>query len=266
MSRLLTGVAVIAICLSLLAGRAASARPQAQSKAPTAWVGITGWGNVTLGKGFVEHRTVRCTAASCPSARYPIHARRIVMIARPYKGWKFTGWHGACKDMTPKCVARKRNARVGATFIPVDPGWTSDHPLGIGVTTTIGDGYRVRVNSVLPNPQLSPAAPSGKAYFAVNVTLAYTGGGEGNVGSLVWFAVTNDGGGQFGPTHSITAAGDPPYATPEPTLDYQDPLEPGHSTTGYVCWTVGAGEVSHINELAVQRSAPPFRATWFTLR
>jgi hypothetical protein len=95
MSRLFTGVAVIAICLSLLAGRAASARPQAQSRAGTTWVGITGWGNVTLGKGFVEHRTVRCAAASCPSERFPIRARRIVMIARPYKGWKLTGWQGA---------------------------------------------------------------------------------------------------------------------------------------------------------------------------
>lgn len=75
-ARLLTGVAVIAMCLSLLAGRAASARTQAQTKAGSALVGITGWGNVTLGKGFAEHRTVRCTASSCPSERYPIHARR----------------------------------------------------------------------------------------------------------------------------------------------------------------------------------------------
>ena len=70
----------------------------------------------------------------------------------------------------------------------------------------------------------------------------------------------------YGPSHSVTAAGDPPYATPQPSLGYHHPLYPGNSTTGYVCWTVGASEVSSINELAVEASMPPFRAGWFTLR
>jgi hypothetical protein len=266
MSQLLTGVAVIAMCLSLFAGRAASARPQAQSRAATASVGITGWGNVTLGKGFVQHRTVRCTASSCPSERYPINARRIVMIARPYKGWKFTGWHGACKGTSPKCVldVRKRNARVGATFVAVGPGWTYQHPIRLGTTAGIGGGYQVRVNSILPNPQLSPAAPPGEAYFAANVTLTYTGPGEGDVGSIIWLTVAHQGDGFS--SHSITAAGDPPYAAQQPTLDYHHPLSPGHSTPGYICWRVGANEATGIDEIAVTRSTLPYRDTFFTLR
>lgn len=265
-SRLLTGVAVIAMCLSLLAGRAASARPQAQSKARAASVGITGWGNVTLVKGFVQHRTVRCTAASCPSERYLIRARRIVMIARPYKGWKLTGWHGACKGTKSECVLNvgKRNARVAATFIPVAPGWTYEHPVRLGTTASIGGGFRVRVNSVLPNPQLSPAAPPGEEYFAANVTLTYTGPGEGDVGSIVWLTVAHQGDGFS--SHSITAAGDPPYAAQQPTLDYHHPLSPGHSTTGYLCWRVAASEVPGIDEIAADSSSLPLRRAFFELR
>jgi hypothetical protein len=265
-SLLLTGVAVIAMCLSLLAGRAASAGPQAQSRAGTASVAITGWGNVTLAKGFVERRTVRCTAASCPSERYPIHARRIVLVARPYKGWKLTGWQGGCKGASSKCVidVRKRKARVAATFIPVGPGWTYEHPVQLGTAADIGGGYHVQVNSVLPNPQLSPAAPSGEEYFAANVTLTYTGPGQGAVGSIVWVTVAHHGDGFS--SHSITAAGDPPYAAQQPALDYHDPLYRGHSTTGYICWRVGAGEVPYIDELAVTRSTLPYRDTFFALR
>jgi hypothetical protein len=266
MSRLLTGVAVIAICLSLLAGRAASARPQAQSRAGTTWVGITGWGNVTLGKGFVEHRTVRCAAASCPSERFPIRARRIVMIARPYKGWKLTGWQGACKGTSPECVVnvRKRNARVAATFIPVGPGWTYEHPVQLGTTAGIGGGYQVRANSILPNPQQSPAAPPGEEYFAANVTVTYTGPGEGDVGSILWVTLAHQGDGYS--SHSITAAGDPPYAAQQPTLDYHHPLLSGHSTTGYICWRVQTGESPYIDELAAARSTPPYRDTFLALR
>ena len=158
----------------------------------------------------------------------------------------------------------KRNARVAATFIPVGPGWTYEHPVRLGSTASIGGGYQVRVNSVLPNPQLSPAPPPGEAYFAANVTLTYAGRGEGDVGSIVWYTVAHQGDGfSF---HSITAAGDPPYAAQQPTLDYRHPLDPGQSTTGYICWRVGTSEVPGINELSVRRSTPPLRETFFTLR
>jgi hypothetical protein len=120
------------------------------------------------------------------------------------------------------------------------------------------------VNSVLPNPQLSPAAPPGEAYFAANVTLTYTGPGEGDVGSIVWLTVAHQGDGFS--SHSITAAGDSPYGAQQPTLDYHHPLSPGHSTTGYICWRVGAGEVPYIDELAAARSTPPYRESFFTLR
>jgi hypothetical protein len=275
MSRLLTGAAVIAMSLFLLAGVAASARSLAQSNAGSASIGITGWGNVTLSKGLGKHRTVRCIAASCPAERYPIHGRHIVLIETPYKGWKFTGWHDACTGTNRACVinlARLRtNARrkVNATFVPVGPGWTPAKPIPRGATANIGHGYQVRVNSVLPNVQLSPAAPAGKAYFAANVTVSYTGtrtSDQGNVGSIVWTAMDDNGEGSYGPSYSVTSAGDPPYPAPQPTLDDHHPLYPGHSTTGYVCWTVDSSEVARIDELGVSVSTPLPRATWFALR
>jgi hypothetical protein len=269
MSRLLTGVAVIAMSLSLLAGVAASARPRAQLHASTASIVIAGWGNVTLSKGLGEHRTFRCTDYSCSANGYRIHGSRIALIARPYKGWKFTGWNGACRGASPKCaihVVPKRHVRADASFVPIAPGWRSNNPIRLGTTASIGDGYQVRVNSVLPNPQLSPSAPPGEAYFAANVTLTYTGPGEGDAGSILWVTIAHHKDGGIS-SHSITAAGDPPYAAQQPPLDYHHPLDPGHSTTGYICWRVGASEATSIDELVVSSaSGPPFRETWFTLR
>jgi hypothetical protein len=249
----LAGIAVIAVGLSPPAGAAAA------SPAQHASIQITGWGNVTLGQ-----RTIRCTAATCLARGYAVPGSRLVLVERPYKGWRFAGWRGACAGPRPKCAIRSaRRVRVNARFVPVAAGLTPEHPIPLGTTASIGGGYRVRVNSVLPDAQLSPAAPAGEAYLAANVTLSYTGHGEGDVGSLVWETVTNYGGGSYGPSHSVTAFGDPPYPAPQPPLDYLHPLLQGRSTTGYVCWTVEEGEEAGIDELLL---AVFPHTTWFALR
>lgn len=257
MSRLLIGLAVAVLTLSLLAG-AADARSRAQSHAGIASLTITGWGNVMLGEHPGTQRTVRCSGW-CPGERYPIHARRLVLVERPHAGWKFVRWQGTCQGVTATCVidaSRKRHIRVAATFVAVGAGWTQAHPIPLGATAGIGNGFRVRVNSVLPDPQLSPPAPSGEEYFAANVTLTYTGHAEGEVGSLVWSAAG----------YPVTAAGDPPYAAPQPTLDYLRPLSPGRSATGYICWRVLASQASGLHEFSVGTFQPAYRATWFALR
>jgi hypothetical protein len=253
----LIGLAVVALSLSLFAG-AADARSRTQSGAGVASLTVTGWGNVTLAEELGPHRTLRCTGW-CPGERYSIHARRVVLVERPYPGWKFVRWQGACRSTSAKCVidaSRKRHIRVAATFVAVGAGWTQAHPIPLGTTASIGSGFRVRVNSALVDPQLSPPAPAGEEYVAANVTVTYTGPSEGDVGGIVWTASG----------YTVTAAGDPPYAAPQPALDYLQPLLPGQSTTGYICWRVVANQVSGLGEFSVGAFQLPYRATWFALR
>lgn len=255
-------------------GAATGARSQ-QPGAGTATLQITGWGSVRLAEGLVGPRTVGCAGAVCPASGYRIHGPRIVLTETPYPGWSFAGWRGACSGRTPECVidvARhakahgRRNAEVGATFVAVAAGLTPDRPVPLGTTAAVGDGFEVRVNSVIPDLQLSPAAPPGQAYFAANVTLTDAGSRAGDIGSIDWVAFTRAANGALGWAYVVTAAGEPPAPAPEPRLDYSHPLQPGRSTTGYVCWTVDAHDAPGIDELGVESSAPPSRTTWFALR
>lgn len=69
-------------------------------------VEVKGRGRVTSSPAGVS-----CTRASC---RARVAAVAVELSARPVRGWKFTGWTGAC-GRTSVCTVRK-SARVGATF------------------------------------------------------------------------------------------------------------------------------------------------------
>jgi hypothetical protein len=69
-------------------------------------VKVSGRGRVTSSPAGVS-----CARASC---RTRIAALAIKLTAKPVRGWKFTGWTGACRG-TAACTVR-RSASVGATF------------------------------------------------------------------------------------------------------------------------------------------------------
>ena len=163
-------VALLIASLALL-GAAAGARSQPRSFSGSVWVGITGWGSVKVTRGAIGHPTAGCTGPSCRPANYLLKRARVVLVATPYKGWKFGGWRRACrKTKKPTCVLDASRApkdsfgehsvRAAARFIPVAPGLTSAHPIPLGTAADIGDGFVARVNSANADVQLStpPAA------------------------------------------------------------------------------------------------------------
>lgn len=120
----------------------------------------------------MEHGPFKCLSVFCSTRdRLRLHRSPVVLVETPYKGWKFTGWWGACKSKAPKCVINvahihpnadgQRNIHLGARYIPVAAGFTRGHPIPLGTTASIGDSLRLRVNSVVQNVPLSPAPPAG---------------------------------------------------------------------------------------------------------
>jgi hypothetical protein len=161
-----------------------------------------------------------------------------VLVERPYKGWKFVGWHGACKSTKRKCVLSdtRRNVQVGAKFIAVGAGLTRAHPLPIGTSALVGDGLVVKVTSANANVQLSPAAAAGDEYYDAYVTVTNTGNGQGESIDYDYAAV--------GSHHATYQADSCPSQGPRPALDLSSGLSPGQSTSGYICWQIAASDAS----------------------
>jgi hypothetical protein len=260
--------ALLIASLALLSA-AAAARSQPESFNGYVKVGIKGWGSVKASRGVLGHPTIKCTNATCPVQDALLNSRRVVLIEKPYKGWKFTGWHGACKSKKPKCVVDashvhknaygQRNVQVGAKFIPVAPGLTPGHPLPLGTAADIGQGLVVRVNSATANVQLSPAPPAGAEYFDANVTVTYTGGGSQDPNYYGFDAI----GSHKTPYTNVTGEGCG-YPGPQPALDVNAPLYSGQSTSGYICWTIAANDASSL-ELYFGPGAPASGTIWFAL-
>jgi hypothetical protein len=261
--------AVLALTLALLAAAAAaSSQPQAHNG--EVWVGLKGWGSVKLGKGALEHRTVRCTRQSCPAVNYLTRGSRVVISETPSEGWKFTHWHGACKGKRPRCtidVARvrpnaygERHVHVSATFIPVARGITRDHPIPVRTDANVGEGWRVRVNSVTPSTQLVPAPPAGEDYFAANVTIGFFGGASSTPENyLTWQAIGSH------RTPYNPGSNPCPYPGPQPPLDMYDPVPSGQSVSGYVCWQIAANDASSLELFFGSGSLNYPGTTWFAL-
>jgi hypothetical protein len=264
--------AVIVTSSLALLGAAAGARSQAQSFNGSVWIGIKGWGSVKATKGAVAHPTARCTDASCGAADFLLKRSRVVLSAKPYKGWKFTGWRRACKKTKkPTCVldashGRKdifggRSIRAAATFVPVAVGLTRGRPIPMGTAASIIDRFVVRVDSANANVQLGTPPPAGTEYFAANLTATNTGSRLSNL-SLAW------GGPHAAGSHARYYNQNDhecPDPGPQPPLDTYDPFEPGESRTGYLCWTIATNDASSL-ELFFGSGTLDFpRTTWFAL-
>ena len=264
--------AVVLISSLALLGAGAGARSQAQSFNGSVWIGIKGWGSVKATKGAVGHPTARCTDASCRADNFLLKRPRVVLSAKPYKGWKFTGWRRACKKTKkPTCVldashGRKdifggRSIRAAAKFVPVAVGLTRGHPIPLGTAANVIVRFVVRVNSANANVQLGTPPPAGAEYFEANVTATNTGSQLSNL-SLVW------GGPHAAGSHARYYNQDDHECAdpgPQPPLDTYDPFEPGESRTGYLCWTIAANDASSL-ELFFGSGTLDFpRTTWFAL-
>src|SRR5262249_27058179 len=158
---------------------------------------------------------------------YLAHRSRAILTEKPYAGWQFKRWQGACKSRRPRCTINialtrpnafgERRIHVSATFIPVAQGITRDNPIPLRTTASVGRGWRVRVNSVEPNTQLSPPAQNGAEYFAANVTATYLGGGSASPeNDLIWQTI--------GSHHTPYNPGSSPCPNlgPPPPLDTYD--------------------------------------------
>ncbi len=262
-------IAVVLGLVSLaLLGAAASARSQPQSFRGYVFVKFNGWGSVKPSKGLFGHSTLRCTNAKCPATAALLHRRRVVLVAKPYKGWKLTGWWGPCKNRKPKCVIDaaheprnrfgEREIHVGVKFIPVGRGLTRANPIPLGTAADTPDKFVVRVNSVSSDVQLSPPAPAGSEYFDANVTVTYTGRGLQNPGL--------DGLSAVGSHNHYDDENNPcPDPGPQLPLDFHDPLHSGESRTGYFCWTIAASDAGSL-EFRVGSGRLDFPGTtWFAL-
>lgn len=272
----LRGAIVCALVSCVAAGTAlaAGAGPHGSIR-----IGVRGWGSVVLGSGFLaKHHEIRCARASCPAWAYSPSGfssagLRAVATAHPTKGWKFAHWRGACTGKKPKCnlnlqhvrpdAEGYRHARLTATFVPAIPGVSRSWPVPLGreAKTDPKVGYRLRINSVTANANLSPAAPAGTEYVAANITATYVGGGAPSSDSLVYLADYRL---ILSGSHNVAyAAGWSrcPNDGPAPHLSASG-FDSGQSATGNVCWTVAANDASSL----VLYFAGHDYNTWFALR
>jgi hypothetical protein len=266
--RRLAGAVLLLTLVLLATAAAASSRTQAYNGDVS--LSVKGWGNVKLGKGVIQHGTVRCSRQSCPAVNYLTRGRRVILTETVYKGWKFTHWRGVCKSRRPRCsidVAKirptasgERHIHLSATFVPVAPGITRDHAIPLHTLADVGDGWRVRVNSVTPDVQLAPPAAAGTDYFAANVTIGYFGGASSTPENyLTWQAV--------GSHRTIYNPGSNPcpYPGPQPPLDMYDPVPSGQSISGYVCWQIAANDASSLDLFFGSGTLDYPGTTWFAL-
>lgn len=221
-------------------------------------------------KGLYSRPTFNCTNASCPAGDGLLHARHVVLVASASAGWKFAGWHGACKRKKPKCTidaahAHKstsgaRNIGVSATFVPVAPGLTRARPIPIGTAKSLGNGFTVRVNSAIPNAQLSPPAPAGAEYFAADLTVRYTGGGQSTARNAGTYSAIGS------HTTSYDPFGKACPEVPEPALAFDAPFYSGQSTSGYICWTIASNDSAGLELYFGSGTLDYPGTTWFALR
>ena len=265
--------AVVVASLALLGG-AASARSESRAYSGHLGLWIKGWGTVDLKAGLVEHGPWKCQGVFCTSKdRLRLRRSPVVLVETPYKGWKFTGWWGACKGTKPKCVINlaqiqpnadgRRNIHVGARYIPVAAGFTRGHPISLGTTAGIGRSLRLRVNSVLQTVGVEPCPqPRTCEYFAANVTLTYGNGtspyatGHSALGD--WPVIGSH-------NRTYTFGPDSCPSVPQPQLALDSPIYRGQSETGYVCWSIFTDDAGTLELYSGTGGPHPGGTIWFAL-
>ena len=253
----------------LLASSALSQARRAGSMRGSVSIGVKGWGQVRLGKGFLHPRnSIGCMQTSCPASLSRTKGLRVVATAVAAKGWRFAGWRGAClTKRKARCVIDFKQAHratggnhhawATAQFVATQPGFTPSDPVPIGRVGETGDGLRLNVNSVTPNVALSPAPPPASEYFVANVTVTNLGAGPVDAAAIADGRLSAIGV-QSG---SYTVYFDPcPNHGPGPLLDESGLLFSGQTATGNVCWTVGAKDRS-----GLEMYYPSTYQTWFAL-
>jgi hypothetical protein len=273
---LLAGVVVASYALL---GAAAGAHSQSRSYSGHLDLWVKGWGRVLDG----PEEPLTCNWVLCRVSE-PLHSvltarGRVVLVERPYpytKGWKFSGWRGACKGKERKCVidvarthanARgEHNIHVGAVFVAVGPGLTRAHPVPLGTTAPIRNyhGVEVRVNSGLQQVQLSPAPPAGSEYVAANVTLTNNRSGSIQTYNGLGWSVKGRHNRRYLP--GPPGFDECPSGGPQPQLPIgsSDRLSSGQSATGYVCWTIDTNDAGTL-ELFFGGGEVADNTTWFAL-
>jgi len=252
-------------------GAAVSAHSQPQSFSGSVVLGVKGWGDIRT-KGVIGHPTVRCTDVSCPHHNLLLKEPHVVLTEKPYMGWKFTGWRGACKSKrAARCVVDASHAardnfgdhsvHVRATFVPVAPGLTRSNPIPLGTSATIADGLVVRVNSANANVQLGTPPPAGAEYFDANLTVTNP---SGTSKSNWWAGFSAEARNHF--RYQRFDANGCSNPGPQPPLDTSDPLNAGQSATGYACWTIAAGDANKLELFwGIGETQDLIRTTWFAL-
>jgi hypothetical protein len=203
-------------------------------------------------------------------------AGRVTLQAKPYKGWKLGGWHGACKGTRLTCtinLSREplsggvHRAKVTAVFVAAAPGLSRGNPIPLGQTANIGGGFQWRINSFTPAVQLSPPAQAGDQYAVANVTATYVGGSgtDGNsLGRLVQQDFKVIGSSNTVYSWGLGGPGSCPGA-PEPDLSQTSAtLSPGQSATGNVCWEIASKDAATL-EAEIPYWNPSGATTWFAL-
>jgi hypothetical protein len=260
---------LVAASLALVAA-SASARAEASSFKGGVNLSIKGWGTVTPGRGFPDHRSVPCTNALCGGEALFARAGSVVLTAKAYQGWSFVSWRGPCKPATkPKCTINLRRvhannygervANVRANYRPVAPGLTRSNPIPLGTAKSIGPWMTVRVNSANSNVPLTPAAPFGDEYFDANLTLTFTGPGSTTAGALDYKVVASDKT-AYDPTHNSCAE-----PGPQPPLDLTTPINSGQAASGYVCWMITASDDTSLELYFGSGTLDYPGTTWFAL-
>jgi hypothetical protein len=269
--RHLLAAAVVVASLALLEGAASAHSTPANSGHLGLW--IKGWGTVDLKAGLVEHGPWKCQGVFYTTHDgLRLHRSPVVLVETPYKGWKFTGWRGACAGKQRKCKVNlasihpkadgQRSIFVGARYKPVAAGFSRSHPIPLGVTARLGRSLRLRVNSVQQTAAPSPCAePQTCEYFAANVTLTYGNGTSPYAtGSALgdWPVI-----GSHNRRYSLGS--DACRSVPQPRLNLESPIYRGHSETGYVCWSIEKNDASTLDLYYGTGGPHPGRTIWLGL-
>jgi hypothetical protein len=180
---------------------------------------------------------------------------RVVVTPAATNGWKFTAWSGSCKGSVAVCALRlRRPVSVSVTFVP--PG-ARLNPIPLAQLADVGNGWRVEIASTVADATQAILAatdpygqhrnsppPAGAQDFLVSLTLTYTGGGKGNLYSLVDMLHA------VGSHNAPYDMGDDPCGVflPAPDLGNQGAGDvfSGRTVTGNVCFQIASNDADSL--------------------